>query len=68
MEKEDDINWALLEKVFLGDDWDKEIRELAVKVRDGGELKGGVETRSLDQSVPWQWLGLGIRELAVKVR
>lgn len=33
LEKEDKINWVLLEKVFLGDDWDKEIRELAVKVR-----------------------------------
>lgn len=41
MEKEDEINWALLEKVFLGDDWDKEIRELAVKVRwQQGEERG----------------------------
>lgn len=36
MEKEDEINWALLEKMLLGDDWDKEIRELAVKVRGRG--------------------------------
>ena len=32
-EIEEDIDWAVLEKMFLGDGWDREITEMAEKVR-----------------------------------